>query len=239
MIKKLSILLLLSVFAFSGCETKDDWVSKNNDLQTNIEGLYEDNQKLSNAKRIIDFYNKVTTENMNSFVLVESKGIYNQNKKYSNGVIIGSNGQHKYVLTDYHSIKQDNEKITIMDSYADSYSVNLNNGFYMLDEETGLAVIRFSTLSSKVNTIGIGGKSDIVALLDGINQLNKVTLLNNLKSSTITYNDATYNSYNLENANLNNGSIFINMDNKLMGIYSSKLDAILSGDLLKEMIDFI
>ena len=39
---------------------------------------------------MIDFYNKVTTENMNSFVLVESKGIYNQNKKYSNGVIIGS-----------------------------------------------------------------------------------------------------------------------------------------------------
>jgi hypothetical protein len=111
----------------------------------------------------------------------------------------------------------------------------------MIDEETGLAVIRFSTLgiSTNITNINVGNSSDIVALLDSIEQLNKVTLLNNLKSSTITYNDTTYSCYELENTNINNGSVFINMENELMGIYSSKLDAIIGKDLLKEMIDFI
>lgn len=235
--KSLMICMCFIAILTSGCSlSKKDLIQKNAELEQNIEGLKSSNEDLSKAQKIIDFYNKLTTDTMNSFVLVESKTIIGTNKKYSNGIVIGNVYNTYYALVDYSSIYIENGLYTVMDSYANSYNVN---DVYLSDESTGIAILRFNSNSSYIKSVEVGNVSEVYAYLDSMDQLNKVTVLDNIKSSTINYNSTTYNSYYLEGVSLNNGSIFINEENKLMGIYSSKLRVIITKEILVNIIDFI
>ena len=239
--KKLFVLLFLFTMLISGCSgawSRNDMLKKNSELLTKIEDLEAMKDDLNNSKKIIEFYNELSNSNMNSLVLVESKNRITQAKKYSNGVIVANVGVYFYVLVDYYSLKQDYMNLTIMDSYVNSY-----NGYeYLINEETGLALLYFtiSDSSSKVNVTSLGEYSEIFAYLDSMEQkqLNKVMVLNNIKSSTVVYNNTTYDSYIIENMNINNGGLLVNIDNKLMGIYSSKLNVFVNSSLISEIVDF-
>lgn len=238
--KKLLALVFMFTLLISGCTcsiSKEEMTEKNNELNEDIKELKTDNENLNETKSIIDFYNTLTTENMNSLVLVESKNRFTLTRKYSNGVIIGNSGYNYYVLTDYNALTQSNVSYTVMDSYAISYSANL----YSSDENTGLAILVFSikNITSYATSIEVGELSDTYAYLDSMHQLNKTVILDNIKSSTVEYNNTTYTTYNIDNMSVSNGSILVNIDNKLMAIYSSKLNAFVGQDLIKEIVDFI
>ena len=239
--KKLFVLLFLFTMLISGCSgvwSRNDMLKKNSELLTKIEDLEAMKDDLNNSKKIIEFYNELSNNNMNSLVLVESKNRITQAKKYSNGVIVANVGVYFYILVDYYSLKQDYMNLTIMDSYVNSY----NGHEYLINEETGLALLYFtiSDSSSKVNVTSLGEYSEIFAYLDSMEQkqLNKVMVLDNIKSSTVVYNNTTYDSYIIENMNINNGGLLINIDNKLMGIYSSKLNVFVNSSLISEIVDF-
>ena len=240
MYKKLLMTLVCFVtIIVSGCScslSKGELIEKNVELLDKIEGIKEESSDLYEAMNIIKFYNILTTETMNAFVLVEGKNFMGSNKKYSNGIIIGSNGQDMYVLTDYSAIYMDLGRYTVMDSYANSFLVS---DVYVSDSATGLAVLKYSTSNSLTTSVKVGDTSSVFAHLDSMEQLNKATILENIKSSTIEYNSTTYTTHYLENTTLNNGAIFINNSNEVMGIYASKVNAIITKDLLKVIIDFI
>jgi len=239
--KKLFTLIFMFTMLISGCSvslSKREMLEKNNELITKIEELEDTKDDLENSKKILEFYNELSNKNMNSLVLVESKHRFSDAKKYSNGVIIANVGINFYVLVDYYSIKQDYMNLTIMDSYVNSYVAQE----YLVNEEVGLAILSFSISdsSSKVNSISLGEYSDIYAYIDSMEQkqLNKVMILDNIKSSNVIYNNTTYESYIIEDMNINNGSLLVNIENKLMGIYSSKLESFVNSSLIREIVDF-
>ena len=215
-----------------------DIYKKITELNDKINEIKEDNESFKNAQSIIEFYNTLTTENMDSFVTVRSENTKNHAKKYTNGIIIGNIGNNYYVLTDYDAIIQNNMSVTIMDSYTQTY---VSTSLYAYDTTTGVGVIKFTKgyVTSHVSSIETGNYTDTFALLDSMEQLNKATIYTNIKSSTMTYNDTTYTCYSLDDTNVNNGSVLINKENKLMAIYSSTLDTFISSELIKEIIDFI
>jgi len=239
--KKLFTLIFMFTMLISGCSvslSKREMLEKNNELITKIEELEDTKDDLENSKKILEFYNELSNKNMNSLVLVESKHRFSDAKKYSNGVIIANVGINFYVLVDYYSIKQDYMNLTIMDSYVNSYVAQE----YLVNEEVGLAILSFSISdsSSEVNSISLGEYSDIYAYIDSMEQkqLNKVMILDNIKSSNVIYNNTTYESYIIEDMNINNGSLLVNIENKLMGIYSSKLESFVNSSLIREIVDF-
>jgi len=239
--KKLFTLIFMFTMLISGCSvslSKREMLEKNNELITKIEELEDTKDDLENSKKILEFYNELSNKNMNSLVLVESKHRFSDAKKYSNGVIIANVGINFYVLVDYYSIKQDYMNLTIMDSYVNSYVAQE----YLVNEEVGLAILSFSISdsSSKVNSISLGEYSDIYAYIDSMEQkqLNKVMILDNIKNNNVIYNNTTYESYIIEDMNINNGSLLVNIENKLMGIYSSKLESFVNSSLIREIVDF-
>jgi hypothetical protein len=141
-----------------------------------------------------------------------------------------------YVLVDYNAIYQVGGKYTVMDSHLNSYSVS---GVYTSDSETGLAVLVYTTSNNKTRSVKVGEYSEISVYLDSMNQLNKATIVDNIKTSTITYNNTSYVSYYLEDVSFNNGTVFINNKNEVMGIYSSKMNTVITSDLIKLIVDFI
>ena len=238
--KKLLVLMSLFItLLVSGCTcsfSKDELIQKTIDLVEKIDDTKENNDDLDESMKIIKFYNELTTNTMNAFVMVESKTIVGTNKKYSNGIIIGSSSQNMYVLVDYNAIYQVGGRYTVMDSYLNSYSVS---SVYTSDSETGLAVLVYTTSNNKTRSVKVGEYSEISAYLDSMNQLNKATIVDNIKTSTITYNNTSYVSYYLENVSFNNGTVFINNKNEVMGIYSSKMNTVITSDLIKLIVDFI
>ena len=182
--KKLFALFFSLAILLTGCSgslSKSDMLDKNYELLAKINELEKQNEEFTKAQSIIEFYNKVSNESMNSFVLVESKNKFTSATKYSNGVIIGNAGLQFYVLVDYNAIEQKNMNITVMDSYADSHAVTR----CVVNEASGLALLTFSLTinSSQISAISLGEHTDIVAYLDSMEQkqLNRVVILENIK----------------------------------------------------------
>ena len=186
MYKKLLIALVcFFTISISGCNcslSKEELIEKNTELMDKIKGLKTSSPDLHDAMKIIKFYNRLTTETMNAFVLVEGKTIMGSNKKYSNGIIIGSSGSEMYVLTDYNAIYMDYGIYTVMDSYANSFSVS---GVYVSDNATGLAVLKYNTTNSHTTSVKVGDASEVFAHLDSMEQLNRTSLLSFINTAPL------------------------------------------------------
>ena len=239
MSKKLFMILsMIFCIVFSGCScNKEELIDAN-------KVLFEENNKLNNqveiydgVEEIFDFYNNITTENVDSFVLVESKNVITGNTKYSNGVVVARNGYYHYVLTDYFALTQNGViSYRVMDSKAVVYDVSLANDY---DEETGLILLIVVTSGHSnvsMKTISLGDVDNLIGHISSINQFNKVQIYTQIKTSTIMYEDTSYNVYNLENVNSENGSSLINSKNKLCGIYLSKINSFIGIELIKEVV---
>jgi hypothetical protein len=136
--------------------------------------------------------------------------------------------------TDYNAIKQTSSaSYVLIDSYANEYSAYL----YEVDITTGLAIFTCNW-DYYGSVIGLGEYSEVVAKVDNVSWIHKTTIESNIKSSTMTYLDTTYKSYYLNDMNLNGGTIFINDQNKIIGMYSSKLNVIVSEKVLELIINF-
>lgn len=237
--KKLSIILISFVLLFTGCScSKKDLINENTKLIEENQKLSEDVIKYKGVEDVFEFYNKITTENVNSFVLVESK--YGLQTKYSNGVVIASNGYYYYVITDYNSIKQSSSLTTyrVMDANATVYNASLPTS-NVYDIGSGLILLQVNAsgyTNIAMQSIEFGIVSDIVAYFSSVSQMNKIQLTEQLKTSTITYNDASYNSYYLENITMDSGTLLISENNKLCGIYLSNYNAFTDSDLIKQIM---
>lgn len=239
MLKKMSLILSIFCCLFvSGCSlNKKDLQEETIKLSEENFQLKENIREVKNNLEIYDFYNNITIENINSFVLVESKNILNSNTLYSNGVVIARNGYYYYVLTDYNAIAQKGMiNYKVMDANAIVYSASLAN---VVDETTGLVILEVNVSGySKYNmkTIELGKKSDLVAYFSNVKQLNKVELTNKIKTSSANYNDTSYQLYYLDDFEFDKGSLLINTGNQLCGIYLSKLEGFISSELIKEVL---
>ena len=234
--KLLAIFTLVLTLFIGGCSfsfDKNSLINKVNLLEKEVKELKEENEELDKARDIIDFYNELTTETLDSTVVIRSS-YYGSNKKYSNGIIIGSSGFDAYILADYNAIKQTSSaSYVLIDSYANEYSAYL----YEVDITTGLAIFTCNW-DYYGSVIGLGEYSEVVAKVDNVSWIHKTTIESNIKSSTMTYFDTTYKSYCLNDMNLNGGTIFINDQNKIIGMYSSKLNVIVSEKVLELIINF-
>ncbi len=241
--KRKYLLILIFIFLFTGCSlSKKELREESLKINNEIERLEKESEKYEGIKDIFEFYNNITTENLSSFVVVESKNNINSKTKYSNGVVLGVNSLKYYILTDYDAIKQ-NGLVTyrVMDKNANVYEANIATANHSVnyDNYSGLVLLEVRTsVSSRpaMDSVELGVKSDLSASFSSVSQLNKVQLLENVKTSTVVYQDASYNVYGLENTTLDSGTVLINDSNQVYAMYMSKLDTFISINLIKELI---
>ena len=97
MLRKCCLVMLFSlVVIFGGCSSnKNELMDKNNELLREIETLKVDNEKYKGINDVFSFYNAITLESVNSFVVVEASKTFGETK-YSDGVVVASNGYYYY-----------------------------------------------------------------------------------------------------------------------------------------------
>ena len=128
MIKFLRFTLLLSfVFIASSCScSKEDLINLNDELIEQNKEILSKIEQYDDIEGLFNFYNTITTDNINSFVLVESKNQINSLALYSDGVVVANNGYDYYILTDYNKIFQPGiVEYKIMDSNANVYNAQV------------------------------------------------------------------------------------------------------------------
>lgn len=237
------IALLLLVCLFCGCScSKENLQNENIKLDEENKVLEQEIIKYENVQEIFDFYNSITVNNIASFVLVESKNTFTSQTRYSNGVVLGSNGLKYYILSDYSALSQSGlVSYRVMDKNANVYKANVasSNFNVVYDDFSGLVLLEVNVSSYSnivMKSIDLGDKTDLLALFSSVSQMNQVKLLNNIKTSTMSYNDTSYISYNLEESQIDSGSMLINDSNELCGMYMSKLNQFISIELIKELL---
>jgi hypothetical protein len=87
-----------------------------------------------------------------------------------------------------------------------------------------------------MDSVELGEHSDLSAVFTSVSQLNQVQLTENIKTSILVYENASYNVYNLENTSLDSGTILINDNNQVYGMYMSKLGVFISTSLIKKLV---
>lgn len=236
---KIVIIMTLFVFIFTGCScSKEDLVNTNNNLLSEIEKVENNSKQYEGLDEIFSWYNKITVESVNSFVLIESKSA--TRSLYTDGVIIASSGYNYYVIGDYNQIKQDGRvSFRIMDSNANVYDAKIaaSNGSIVYDEYSGLALFKVSALMNSTITM----KSIKLGELDGLSghvsskeHINKIQICENIKTSTINFNDASYTSYLIDDSLLT--GTLINFKNELLGVYSSSLNSFIGKGLIENIL---
>lgn len=241
MIKKINfIVIVLFTIVFCGCScNKDDLISENSKLIEENEKINEDKEKYYEIDNLFSWYNNITVNNINSFVLVESKSAFG-NTLYSDGVVLGNIGLDYYILADYNKLFQ-NGLVTyrVMDANASVYKAKIveTNSNTSYDNETGLVLLKVNVNSYTnlvMKSIDLGEKSEVIAHVSSVEQINKIEILENIKTSTITYNDTSYEYYSFDET-INNGAL-INSNNQLCGVFSSTINGFMSISLLKEIV---
>ena len=86
-----------------------------------------------------------------------------------------------------------------------------------------------------MDSISMGEISELVGHISSMEHINKVQLSENIKTSTIDYNNTSYNGYFLEDVNQRGGSL-INLDNELCGVYLSNINSFIETKLIKEIV---
>lgn len=239
MIKKMRIIPVLIIsLLITGCNfNKSELKEENQNLISENTSLEQEIDKAKEMLKVYDFYNEITLSNINSFVLVESKNLLSSKTLYSNGVIILSSGLRYYVLTDYNALSQTGMvRYKVMGANAIEYNATLAN---TIDTTTGLALLEVDIsgyTNVNLDTIKMGNITSLMGYFSSIKQINKIQLINEIKTSSITYNDTSYKVYSLDENNLDNGTILINSDNQLTGIYASKFNCFLSMNLIKQVL---
>lgn len=242
MLKKFICSVILYAVCFvSGCTiSKQDLIRENTLLLEENAQIKDENQALNNTKALFDFYNKISTETVNSFVLIESKHNFTSQVSYSEGVIIASNGYDCYVLTDYNSLVVGrNVSYRVMNANAEVYSAQLlsNGGNVVYDVQTGFVLlrVRVNNLSvSKMRSVQLSDISDIFANISNTEQLNKIQIdsLQNVNKGTFTYDGTEFDIYTL--VDTNKGSL-VSINNALCGFYFSSLEGYGSSELIKKV----
>jgi len=242
--KSIIILLLIGIFLFNGCScSKEDLINENTLLKEENMLLENENSKYRGVEDIFSFYNKITSDSLNSFVLVESSKS-SGTIKYSDGVVIAKEGYYYYVLTDYYCIYQTAnspyQSITykVMDKNATVYNAEVST---IYDVEGGLLLLRVSTLGHTnvgMKSIQLGEKSDLVAHVSSLEHINKIQMSEKIKTSTIEHNDASYNVYNIEDIIVNSGAL-LNVNNELCGLYLYNYNGFIETNLIKNIVNFI
>lgn len=243
MIKRLSLVfILLSIVTLNGCTcNKSNLIFENEELIERNEEMSENIEELEEIKSIYNWYNNIATDSINSFVLVESKSNFT---KYSDGVVISNSGLEYYVITDYNKIKQ--EGITsyrVMASNAIVYDADIAqvDGNVIYDEYSGLVLLRvyirgyYNNVS--LNPIKFGNISKNVGHISNIEHNNKIQIRENIKTSQIIYNEASYDCYN--DVSLNQSGSLINVSNQLVGFYSSSISSFVSSEFIKDIVRVI
>lgn len=217
------------------------------ELKNNVSYLQEENKQLSleindfeKVDQLFDFYHTLTLKTVHSLVLVESKNIVTQHIQYSEGVVVYSNGYTYYILTDYTQlIHSNNARYRVMDASANIYEARLiyNGNNVVYDSQTGLALIsvQISKSGGRMEPISLGDKTDNMAVISSIGQLNKIKLIDNSYISSeeiINYENITYKTFSINE--LNYGSI-INDNGYLAGLYSYNLQAFVDSSLIKKV----
>ena len=236
MLKKVSaIFVIVLSLTFAGCASKEELVKSTTELKEENAALHQELKEYQKIDSLLEFYNKITTSTVNSLVLVESTNKITSNKVYANGLVVANDYYYYYVVTDYTALKQSgNNTYRVLDASATVYSADIAN---RVDEESGLVLLRVDIsrqTSIQMKTSDLGASSNIYANVSSINQINKVHVYSKLKTSTTFYNGTSYVSYTIENAQ--NGSILINNNNEVFGIYLSKLDCFINTTTLKAII---
>lgn len=243
MFKKLKILFLFFILGFcSACN------GNNEALIEELKSIEEDNEELIDQRNeykklqdVFDFYNNVTTNNIMSFVLVESYNKSSNKKYYSDGVVIAQEGMYYYILVDYLKIKQiGNIEYKVIDANAREYVANFvfEDNMIVYDEFSGFALleIQVNNLENPIVDIDFGDMSFIFANISSVEHLNKIQVYSEIKTSTIDYNDTSYVLYSLNDSIRNPNGVLVNMDNELVAMYSSQLSAFLEIDLILEIM---
>lgn len=243
MFKKISaILMFFLVVLMSGCSAvSDELLAEVEEMKKKNEETVNEIEKYKEIDAIFDFYNNLTTENIKSFVLVESYNKETKETRYTDGVVIAQESLYFYVLADYNVIKQSGDiEYNVIDANAKIYKANLifNAHGVVYDTMSGFVLLklRVSSLDSSIAFIQLGNKSDIVANVSSIEQLNKIQVYDNIKTSILSYNNASYKNYLLEGESSSYSGALINSSNNLFGLYSSKNHIFMGSELIKEIL---
>lgn len=242
MIKRyVAIIVCCFCLLCSGCiVSKDDLTSNVNFLQKENDELKQEYDKFKNVSVLYDFYNQLTLETVHSLVLVESKNIGTLNTQYSEGVVVYSNGYNFYILTDYSKLLHSyGVKYRVMDASANVYDAALiyDGNNIMYDVQTGMVLLRvqLSRNTANMKEISLGNRSDTMAVMSNLGQLNKIQLINNNYINSeeyIDYDEEIYKSFCINQ--INYGSI-INDNGDLAGLYLNNLQAFADASLIKKV----
>jgi hypothetical protein len=232
------IIALLFSFVFCGCScSKKDLIEENNNLLNNINEIKSGYDKYKGLDGLFNWYNTITAESVNSFVIVESRE--SNNVLYTDGVVVARSGYSYYILADYSKIRQyGNVSFRVMDSNANVYSASVfvKNGNAVYDTNNGLILLKVDAIVSqkaKMESIALGKMDDLTAIISSEEHINKVHICENIKTSTITYHDTSYDLYNEEESF---SGAMINSSHNLVAFYSSSYNGFISTSLIKETI---
>ena len=175
---------------------------------------------------------------MDSFVTIEASKISGESI-YSDGVVIANNGYYYYVITDgnvFSALKgQRDIRYKVKDSKASEYDAIAAS---VMDEESGLLLLRVNLSGEKdiaMKEVSMGDISSLVGHISNIEQINKLKLIDNIKTNTIIFDDVSFNSYILNDNSTIKGAI-ISRDNKLCGIYLSKYNSYVEANLIRYIL---
>ena len=235
--KILGSLMIMFVVMFSGCSlSKKNLKEENKQLVEEINAVKENSEKYLKNESLFNFYNNITNNNVNSFVVVESQNRLTNKTVYSNGVIVAKNGFNYYILTDYNCLKQDG----LVNYKVRDYRANVYRGEIarVYDGESFMVLLQVnvSGSDSDLRAIQGGAKTDLVAYISSLEQINKVQFTENIKTSTIYYNNTSYKGYSIDNVSVDNGSIMVNSNNELCAIYSSKYNSFIDIELIRTIL---
>lgn len=241
MIRKCKIIIVtMFIILFCGCScNKEALINENLKLIEENQKIETEKQGYEGLKELFMWYNNITTRNVNSFVLVESKNTFG-NTCYSDGIVIGNIGLDYYILTDYTNLSQSGGvSYRVMDANASVYKGQImeTDKGRVYDSKTGLVIIKVNVNSYTnlvMKSISMGERSETIAHISSIEQINKIQVLDDIKTSTTTYNDTSYEYYKFDE-NIDDGAL-LNLNNELCAFYSSSINGFVSVSLIKEVV---
>lgn len=235
----LGIICVLSLFV-SGCSlSKKELIEDNTQMLEEYQKLVETYETYNGIDDIFEFYNDLSVNSVNSFVLIESRHTFTSSTTYCDGVIVASNGYDYYIMTDYNKLwVSNNIRYRIMNAAAEVYDANLlgygNQPVY--DSETGMVLLRVSVrnASTKMTPVKLGNMGSIIGHISSEKQLNKVEVIENNEFDVYYYK---YDSieYEIYKKMLKTNGSLVNEKNQLCGLYLSQIGGYAGYELIKKV----
>ena len=242
MIRKIFITLIccLCIICSSCTFSKEDIQKEAISLEKKNINLKEEYDKYKNVDILFNFYYNLTLDTLHSLVLVESKNLFTSYTTYSEGVVVYNNGYNYYILTDYNKLlPSNNVRYRVMDARANVYEASFvyheNNLLY--DTQTGLVLLRIQVVSnnSDINEISLGEKTDTMAIISNVDQLNKIQIIDSNcvnGDEIVNYDNQSYKVSIIDDFNC--GSL-INIKGELTGFYLYNLQGFADYSLIKKV----